>query len=358
MQRAQTDAAAAMQLATQRLANNEHQAALNWLQQAARLGDNAALQHALALQQRQQGRLATAYWLEQQLQLGSISTQQLNFTQRAEFGLWPEQMPVQVEAYQHPQGCKLTLQPVVSQQVGVRRWQQLLQQWLAEPQLSQLPVCFASLVQVRSTELACSEQRNSALKCRYQMLDSLVAAGGFSQLLVIAGRGKANYNNGILQLPDDASLALLRHEFMHVLGFIDEYRLNDGVAAEVCQPGRVYPNLLVADPEQDGVQTARQQQLTAVDTCQAAGRQAFRIIQADNLMRHYELPLPPKYLELAQAILQRSEQLMPVQYYFAYLARQRQDWPQWQKFMHLASEMGYADAQQALNIESRGASTH
>uniref|UniRef100_A0A486XLE7 Putative orphan protein n=1 Tax=Rheinheimera sp. BAL341 TaxID=1708203 RepID=A0A486XLE7_9GAMM len=357
MREARTDASAAMQLAKQRLASNEHQAALIWLQQAALLGDSAALQHALQLQQRQQGRLATAIWLEQQLDLGTIEASQLNTIQRTELGLWPEPTVVHVAAYHHPQGCKLTLQPVVSQQAGVVRWQQLLQQWQADAQLSQLPVCFSALVQINSTDLACSEQRHTLLQCRYQVLESLVQQGGFSQLLVIAGRGKASYNNGILQLPDNASLALLRHEFMHVLGFIDEYGLNATAADEVCRPGRMHPNLVLeADVKQHQQYWGLTQplQLTAVETCQAAGRQAFRIIQADNVMRYYELALPQLYVELAQAILQRSEHLMPVQYYYGYLARQRQDWLNWQQFMQLASAMGYSDAHQALKTVGDG----
>jgi len=65
-------------------------------------------------------------------------------------------------------------------------------------------------------------------------------------------------------------------------------------------------------------------------------------------MRSYELALPAFYVALAQRILVQSERLMPVQYYFAYLARQQQDWQQWQHFMQRASDWGYADAQQAL----------
>ena len=41
---------------------------------------------------------------------------------------------------------------------------------------------------------------------------------------------------------------------------------------------------------------------------------------------------------------------MPVQYYFAYLARQQQDWQQWQHFMQQAAIWGYPDAQQALAL--------
>ena len=88
--------------------------------------------------------------------------------------------------------------------------------------------------------------------------------------------------------------------------------------------------------------------LTAVDTCQAVNMQAYRVIAEDNVMRFYELPLPDHYFQLMQHMLHQPEELMPVQYYFAYLARQRQDWQKWQQFMQQASMLGYAEAAQAL----------
>ncbi|MGP9801808.1 hypothetical protein [Rheinheimera sp. NSM] len=351
MQQAQTRPAAAVRLAAQRLAAEEHDAALRWLRQAAWLGDAAALQHALQLQQRLQGRLATAQWLQQQLDSGALTAAALTAGIRAELGLW-QGSTATVAGFEQPQGCRLTLQPVASQQAGLDTWQQLLQQWQADKQLSQLPVCFLPLRTVNSTELACSEHGNSLVQCRYQVLADEVSDGDFSQLVVIAGRGKASYNNGILQLPDNAGLALLRHEFMHVLGFIDEYQLSAETAAHVCQPGKHYPNLLLTADSRAYLAhwqlQARDISLTPVATCAALQQPAYRVIAQNNLMRSYELALPELYFQLAQRILAQPQQLMPVQYYFAYLARQQQNWPQWQHFMQKASEWGYADAQQAL----------
>ncbi|MBZ9612939.1 hypothetical protein [Rheinheimera maricola] len=357
---AQTDAVAASQLASMRLANTEYDAALYWFRQAALLGDSQALAHALQLQQRQQGRLATAQWLQQQLAAGDISASTVSLTQRAELGLWPDKPFKQEPGYQHAQGCKLTLQPVASQQGGVTRWLELQQQWQNDKQLAQLPVCFLPLATVNSTVLACTEQSDTLLQCQYQMLDSLVAQGTFSQLVVIAGRGKASYNNGILQLPDNASLALLRHEFMHVLGFIDEYELSYAAAQQLCQPGHIYPNVIIGEDsrryKQRWALAGDAISLTAVDTCQQTAQQAYRISHDNNLMRSYELALPPIYVALAQQILQQPERLMPVQYYFAYLARQQQNWSQWQRHMQLAADWGYIDASKALALGGDSAS--
>lgn len=355
MQQAQTDASAAMTLARKRLANAEYDAALHWMRQAATLGDNQALQHALQLQQRQQGRLATAQWLQQQLDNNTVTASAVSAIQRAELGLW-QGNSLSTAGYQHPQGCQLTLQPVASQQAGVDSWQQLLQQWQNDSQLSQLAVCFLPLHTINSTLLQCSEDSSSLLQCHYQALEELVANGAFSQLVVVAGRGKASYNNGILQLPDNASLALLRHEFMHILGFIDEYQLPQATAQQLCISGKLYPNIIVAPAAGANAAAYLQQwqlgaediNLTAVDSCKHTPLQAYRVVAETNLMRSFELPMPPLYFQLAQQILKQPQQLMPVQYYFAYLARQQQNWPRWQHYMQQASELGYSDAQQAL----------
>ena len=350
MQQARHEPAAAMQLAAERLARGEYDAALDWFRQGASLGDIAALEHALQLQQRQQGKLATAAWLQQQINSGTIAPGAVRPEKRAELGLWLDNNPV-VTGYQSTAGCTLSLQPVATQQAGVNTWQQLLQHWQQDPQLAGLPVCFLPLHRVSSVALACSEDSSALVQCDYPVLDELVAQGSFSQLLVIAGRGKASYNNGILQLPDNADIALLRHEFMHIFGFIDEYALAPATAEEVCQPGKIHPNLVLATDVEAYIQhwnLAKTPVLTAVDTCRAINIQAYRVIAEDNVMRFYELPLPDRYFQLIQLILRQPEQLMPVQYYYAYLARQRQDWEKWQQFMQQASMHGYADATEAL----------
>ena len=123
----------------------------------------------------------------------------------------------------------------------------------------------------------------------------------------------------------------------------------------VCKAGRIAPNLLVGDDSntlqrylQRYPAAAATLELTPVDTCQAVGIQAYRPIAMLNSMRHYEADLPPLYLTLLQQELTQSERLMPVQYYFAYLARQNEAWQQWHSYMQRAAEFGYPPAIQAL----------
>jgi hypothetical protein len=358
LSRASTDGAAAAQLARLRLAENDLTAALQWWRQAAALDAPGALEHALMLQVRLEGKLATAHWLTAQQAAGQDYTHQLQPQLLAELGLWA--MPPQTEfsAAENLAGasCSLRIQPVVTSAAAERTYQLLAQQWQQDPQLSQLPVCFAAVVRVQSTLLNCSEQAASRIHCEYQQLQQLVQQGQFQQLLLLGGRGIASFNNGIIQLPEDANLALLRHEFLHIAGFLDEYALSALAARAVCQSGRIAPNLLVGA---DNSTLARYRQryrvatqdieLTAVDTCQAVGLQAYRPVAAVNSMRHFEAPLPQLYFDLLQQELEQAALLMPVQYYFAYLARQQEAWQDWYQLMHTAAGFGYPPAIRALS---------
>lgn len=355
MQQAQTDASAANTLAAKRLATDELDAALHWLQQAAKLGDSAALAHSLQLQQRLEGKLATAHWLAQAIADEQIQFDALNMQQRQQLGFWSKNDNIaSVPGYISPKGCAVTIQPVVSQLAGEQRWQLLLQQWQQHPELANLAVCFTELQRLESLELQCSEQSNQRIRCQTQPLQQLAASAEISQLLVIAGRGKASYNNGIIQLPDNASLALLQHEFFHLLGFIDEYPLPLTTAEQVCQTRHIHPNIVLNNNIQPYLSHWQLQDseltLTPVPSCDALGLQAYRVVAAINPMHFYETEMPPLYWQLARKVLQQSETIMPVQYYFAYLARQQQDWILWQEFMQQASNLGYVAAQQALSL--------
>ncbi|WP_423187268.1 hypothetical protein ACO1PK_03390 [Alishewanella sp. d11] len=352
MQDAATNVSAAKRLANSRLANNELQAALYWFRHAASLGSADALEHALRLQLRLEGRLATAHWLQHIQPSLALSP---SGTLLAELGLWPIDDSSSVLGWQSAAGCALVLQPVISQAQGERTWQSLMLAWQQDPQLTKLPVCFKPVLRFNSTELNCTEQLGQRINCNYAALTSTVMTTQFQQLVVIAGRGIASYNNGILQLPDNAGLPLFRHEFMHIAGFLDEYLLSPVAAKAICQPGKFAPNLLIGnDPETlqryllHYAVRENEVTLTAVPTCEAVGLQAYRPVAAINTMRHFEAGLPDLYEKLLLQVMQKPAEIMPVQYYFAYLARQKEDWQQWLQLMQAAATLGYPPAQHVL----------
>lgn len=352
----QGNGAAAVMLAKKREQQGDSQAALNWYQKAVDAGFTSELTALIALKQRQDGFLAAAGYLEQHLQ----QRQSLNAAEAdlaADFGLWQYvHNSVQSPTYSNS-SCSLTLQPVVQSRAGSRQLQLLQQQWRQDPLFSSLSVCFLPEKRLNSTELQCSYQPEQRIQCQYQVLMSHVAQGGFSQLLVVAGEGNANYNNGIVQLAESSSFAVFRHEFAHILGFIDEYSLSAQVADAECNSDKIRPNLLTNKNQlaaflQQWQLQPDEVQLTPVDSCNKVGVQAYAPVNNLSFMRSHEAEVPGLYFELMQKVLAQPELIMPVQYFYAYLARQQQDWQSWRLLMEQAAKQGYPDAKHSLQEAS------
>ncbi|WP_139056503.1 hypothetical protein [Rheinheimera sp. A13L] len=348
--------AAAVLLAKKRQQQGDFPAALNWYQKALDAGLTNELAALLALKQRQDGFLATASYLEHHLQQQqSVNAAEADLA--ADYGIWHYAQSPAYFASNSNSSCSLTLQPVVQSKAGSRQLQLLQQQWQQDPQFSSLPVCFLPEKRINSTDLQCSYQAGQRIQCHYQVLTPDVAKGGFSQLLVVAGEGTANYNNGIVQLAESSSFEVFRHEFAHILGFIDEYSLSAEVAQAECRSDKIRPNLLTDKTQLDLYlqhwQLQRHDiQLQKVESCDNAGVQAFAPVTAMSFMRSHEAQVPDLYFKLMQKVLAQPELIMPVQYFYAYLARQEQDWYHWRLLMDQAAKQGYPDAQHLLQEAS------
>lgn len=361
---AQSDAQAAHRLAQRRLANQELDAAQHWFEHAWSLGEPAAATGAVMLRQRQQGALAAAKWLEQQhqqlledsgLDLAALGLWHLQARSQADWPFWLYPGLTDQPGWFPEQGCQLHIQPIAVNSAAARQWQQLQHDWQQDSQLSQLAVCFTPLRLISSTELACTENSATRIDCDYQRLIPYIRDASVQQLIILGGRGKASYNNGIIQLPERAGLSLLRHEFMHIFQFMDEYALPAEAAQEVCQPDRLYPNILIgrdqlAAYQQHWGRLPEPLALTPVDTCNNTPYQAYRLISESNSMEWHQLDLPDYYLQLVEQKLQQPEQLMPVQYFLAYQARLQEADADWLRLMQLAEELGYPDASRLLNL--------
>lgn len=360
----QTKAQAAAKRILQQAIKAEQQGlfsqALPLYQQASALGEAAAVLAVLRLQP-EATTAELQHWLLQQ-----PFTQSQLAPYWAELGQWQQLTKAQQQQLQQPftglhfsaKSCVLSLQPVLSNLTSARQWQLLLQQWQQDKQLSSLPLCLLPPVFIDSTLLNCSEQTSQRIQCHLPALKQQLKGADFHQVVLLAGKGGASYNNGLLQLPEQSSLALFRHELSHAFGFLDEYALLPQVAKTECKPGRLTPNLLFAKSDLAAYQQLwqlenTQLQLTPVASCKSADLQAYRVVVADTHMQHYELPMPDLYLQLIRKQLEKPELLMPASYYFAYLSRQQQDWPSWQHWMQHAAALGYPPALQAVKYNAQ-----
>ncbi|WP_337840862.1 hypothetical protein [Rheinheimera sp.] len=347
---AATEAAAATELAQRRLAQQQWTAALKWQLQALQLGEHQLLAPYLHLLEQQQGFYAAAEFLSlwQQAQHSQVEPSLL-----AQYGLW--QGNSSVPGLQRSE-CALQLQPVLQNAAAEQQWKRLLAEWQRDPAMSSLSVCFLPAQRIQSLELRCSLVPDTRVQCQYQHLASLVRHSAMTQLLVIGGKGGASYNNGILQLAEDSPYSVLRHEFAHVLGFIDEYLLPESTAKDLCTRSDI-PNLLTDLGELPLHQRrfAHQrtvEQLVKVDTCAQVGLQAYALSDW-SLMRYHEAELSPLYLHLMQNQLKSAKALMPVQYFYAYKARLAGDMTSWSVFMRKAAALGYPDAIRLLQQSSK-----
>lgn len=323
----------------------------------------AAEHFAISIQQRNPA--AAGRWLEltkdslgplqQYQQLRNWSAEPIAIEHAVSLGLWRDAivMKPNFSALVQPIQCQINLQPVLSSATSVQHWQRLQSAW-RESDLADLPICFLSPVLLDSRDLDCSEDVGKRITCNSALLSELMQQSPAQLLFVAAGRGGASYNNGWLQLPEHFSPELFRHEFSHALGFLDEYALVPAVAATECVRKDILPNLLLS--RDDASRYARfwrlnldELQWTEVDSCRAQGITAWRPIQVDSHMQHYELPIPDLYLHIMAQQLERAHLIMPVQYYFAYRARQQNDMQRWKTLMQRAADFGYLPAQEALS---------
>lgn len=292
--------------------------------------------------------------LQQYQQLQQWRSQPLDADSAALLGLWQEQGLTRPQLSPEPatSQCQLNIQPVLTSASATSHWQQFRQNWPASA-FATLPLCFLPPAFVDSRALQCSETPGSRIQCNAQVLQEIVSSGRAQLLMVVAGRGNASFNNGWLQLPENFTPALFRHEFSHALGFLDEYALPESVAAVECLQTDLTPNILFAAADlvrytaywQLGGEQLR---LTPVATCDAVNRQVYRVVEANSHMQHFELPVPALYVRLMQQQLKQPQQVMPVQYYFASLARQRQDLASWRQLMQQAAAFGYPAALDGL----------
>lgn len=317
-------------------------------QQSAQLGYLPAVTARLALQTPTDSAVELRHWLStlpKAMQPSLLKYYQQLGVKLAQSPTIPEQ---QVASH-----CRITVQPMVSTLIELTQWHRLEKDWRHDEFLSSLPVCFLPVRQIDAETIRCSDLPSRRLQCHLPALQTEVKVGHFNQLWVISGRGLANFNNGVLLLPAYADLQLLQHEFSHMLGFLDEYALSTDVANSECVSGRITPNVLF--DKADLPQYLRYWQLseqavtlTEIATCQRVGLQAYRVVAQASHLQHYELKVPQLYQHLMLKKFERSAEIMPVQYYFAYLARQQGDWPLWLAQMERAAGFGYPEAQAAL----------
>lgn len=249
-------------------------------------------------------------------------------------------------------GCVAVVQPVLSDQRSVERWQFLSAQWPKQA-LAGVGLCFAKPLLVDYRALNCSQV--GRLQCNSQPLEPLALSINHRLWLLLAGEGGANYQHGLVSAPVNADWGLLSHELSHAMGFLDEYPLSEAVARTVCQPGTLSSNVLFAkeDVQRFAKHFALQQHeitLTEIETCRQIGLAAWRPVAATTNLQHHEYPLPKLYLTVMAQQLRQIE-LAPIHYLLAMKAKERGDLQRFEQLMLQAVNLGYTPALSQIKSE-------
>lgn len=235
--------------------------------------------------------------------------------------------------------CTVRIQPIATSLLSMKKIQQHVTDYNNDSRLSELPMCFNRPIWVDDQLLACSGnwRGQQRLGCNLTSLDEKLNPSKFTHLLVVADRGKANVNQGVIYLDLADNYDVLVHELAHLVGFVDEYPLSDAVAEQVCYQGVDAPNLIIKDvggqqndyTDVESMDLSYWQQfdlpirLSAARTCNNHLLQAYKPASKLTFMEYYDTAyIPPIYLVMWQSRLVNKEGVVPA---YQYLARQLED---------------------------------
>ncbi len=124
--------------------------------------------------------------------------------------------------------CLAKIQPFATNLKNLAYFEQLISSEKLEPLSSY--VCFSPVRYVSKRALSCQHENNEAIRCDESIWQSYLPddakdTEGIRFLAVLAEKGGANVNEGILYLDSEDTDEVFFHEIVHLLGFIDEYPL-------------------------------------------------------------------------------------------------------------------------------------
>lgn len=242
--------------------------------------------------------------------------------------------------------CAVTVVPVVSDVASGQHFSRLHERFIADPQLSQLPVCFTEILYQNKEQLGCANNtEQQAIKCHLNGLtQNRDWPRGIRNLVVLSETGKANVNQGILYLNKQSSFSVYKHEWMHLLGLEDEYRLPKQASLKRCRLGHSLSQLHYQ------VDRVADTHLFPVSTCDDTHLNAFKAFSEPTIMEFLDKALPPSYLDKAHSNIVHQLSQLEV---FSSAMFSRTDDLYW---LNYGVELGFQGSylQQALLLEEKG----
>lgn len=221
--------------------------------------------------------------------------------------------------------CAVNIQLVAATLPAMTQVYKLLDSYSQDKRLAELPICFNLPVWLEANKMNCTGDDNKRLQCSLSALIELSEQRSFTHAVVVAEKGVANVNNGIMYLDEKDDYQVFVHELAHFAGFVDEYRVNETIANNFCRR-KSAPNLVFAK-HLPNIQTTHfaqyksafpQLRLTSTDTCDSTEFQAFKPTAEMTFLEQHEIGvIPDIYLRIWENVLNNRYALTPAFVNFA-----------------------------------------
>ena len=292
----------------------DDQQALPWLKVAAEHHADSALELGRYYWAQDNKEQAITWWKKAR-QLGNQEAKQ-RLTLLEQFFV---DIPPKNTWVEHRDQCQIKLEFVSTGLDTLMHTLALQRQFKADKRLANLPICLKQPVVDES--LSCSEnwagQRRLGCNLSEIALQKQQQALDFTHLVVVAEKGKANVNNGVMYLDLADSYSVFVHELAHFVGFIDEYPVSEALAEQFCHPWLDAPNLIYVPEEQEPdlskwLKLGHSIQLTPARTCNNASGAVYKPASVLTFMEyHDQQQIPALYLEMWRQRLTDNKHLIP-----------------------------------------------
>ncbi|PAJ75553.1 hypothetical protein CJF42_04330 [Pseudoalteromonas sp. NBT06-2] len=190
--------------------------------------------------------------------------------------------------------CKINIVPIASSYTGLMQAISVVKDFNTHVYLSSLPVCFSKPLYIEKSKLKCFTAINKTISCDLTHLaTSKDWPKGIRHLMIIADKGKANVNQGVMYLAQNSDFTVFQHEFMHFFGFEDEYKLSQFKQKKRCKLTALNLQRSQLTLMQKG--EVNLQGFNSVPSCSGTNVNAYKTVSELTLMQYLDKTFPVSY---------------------------------------------------------------
>ncbi|RHW74959.1 hypothetical protein [Colwellia sp. RSH04] len=204
-------------------------------------------------------------------------------------------LPLESNQTDNYQSCVSSLQLFASQLSHLYKLEELVTSF-REKKLSQ-HICIAPIRYISNQMLDCKTEHNLAIACDETGFSHVASTVDTRHIGIMLGEGGANVHFGILYFDKNDSVDVFSHEITHLMGFIDEYPLNEQHdACSGIQTETFAHNISVLSPTYQGERKEVRAQILKQISWSKAIEKTTPILQPlAGAKKHWRLGTPKEY---------------------------------------------------------------